>query len=228
MRVEIRHSPAYAVARCHIQPGSYINVESGAMMAQSPGITVESSMGEGGLFGAAKRAILSGDSFFVSKFIGDKQYDTWVDVVPTIPGDIFELSVEPGKDVILTKGVWLASDPTVKLDPKFGNSGSFFGGEGLFLVKASGQGTLVANAYGALDVHTLQQGEQLIVDTGHLVAYENGVQIRTRKIASGFLNTMKSGEGLVMEFTGPGDVITQSRNPSAFQSWVASMIPSSR
>jgi uncharacterized protein (TIGR00266 family) len=226
MKVEIRHSPAYAVGRCFIQPGETINVEAGAMYAQSDGIRVESKM-EGGLFGAAKRALLSGDSFFVSKFSNVSNKEVWVDVVPPLPGDMFELDVLPGNPVILTKGVFLASDLGVKMDPKFGGSSSFFGGEGLFVIKAEGQGKLVGTAYGALDTFNLAPGEKITVDTGHLVAYEEGMQVNIRKISKGILGSMKSGEGLVMDITGPGDVITQSRNPSAFSSWIASIIPSS-
>lgn len=227
MKIDIRHSPAFATARCYIPAGGVINVEAGAMSAQSFGVTVESKM-EGGLFGAAKRALLSGDSFFVSKFIGAKDRETWVDIAPTLPGDIFSVEITPQQSLILTKGSWIASDTTVTLDPKFGNGGTFFGGEGLFVVKASGQGTVVAAAYGAIDVHSLAAGEGLTIDTGHLVAYEEGMKVTVRKVASGFLNTLKSGEGLVMDIMGPGDVITQSRNPSAFTSWVASLVPSSR
>lgn len=223
MEVEIRHSPSFGVARCILAPGETANVEAGAMYEQSFGINVESKM-EGGLFGAAKRALISGDSFFVSKFSAPN--GGWVDVVPNLPGDVVVANVTPDQALILTKGVWLASDLGVQLDPKFGNAGTFFGGEGAFLVKASGHGNVVMAAYGALDVHSLKAGEGLTVDTGHLVAYEEGCQVKIRKIANGFLSSMKSGEGLVMDITGPGDVITQTRNPSAFQSWIVSLIPS--
>lgn len=226
MKIDIRHSPSFAAARCYIPAGGAISVEAGAMYAQSAGVTVESKM-EGGLFGAAKRAILSGDSFFVSRFNGAKDRETWVDIVPTLPGDLFSMDITSGSSLILTKGSWLASDLTVDIDSKLGNRGTFFGGEGLFVVKASGTGTVVCAAYGAIDQFSLAAGETITLDTGHLVAYEDGMQVKIRKIAKGFLNTMKSGEGLVMDITGPGDVITQTRNPSAFGSWIASVIPSS-
>lgn len=225
MKVDIRHPGAFAVARCNLRAGETINVESGAMYAQSEGVKVESKM-QGGLFGAAKRALLSGDSFFVSNFTAHQSKDSWVDLVPPLPGDLFSVDVEPGTDLILTKGVWLASETTVKLDAKFGNGGTILGGEGLFVVRASGRGALVGAAYGSIDIMTLAQGETITVDTGHLVAYEQGMNVRVRKI-SGILSSLKSGEGLVMDITGPGDVIMQTRNPSAFGSWVASVLPGS-
>jgi uncharacterized protein (AIM24 family) len=36
---------------------------------------------------------------------------------------------------------------------------------------------------------------------------------------------LKSGEGLVFDFTGPGWVMTQSRNPSALEAWVRAIMP---
>lgn len=222
MKVEIRHSPSYAVARCFLQPGEVINVESGAMYEQTLGMQISSEM-QGGLFGALKRSILSGDSFFVSKFSAPN--GGWVDVVPTYPGDIFSLGVNPGSALVLTRGAWLASDVGVKLDTQFGGAKMFIGGEGVFTVKCSGQGEVVASAYGAIDHHSLGPGEGLTVDTGHLVAYEDGMQVNIRKAGTGILNSLKSGEGLVMDFIGPGDVITQSRNPAGFASFVASLLP---
>jgi len=225
MQVDIRHSPSYALGRLALAPGETINVEAGAMAMHSSGIQIESKM-EGGLFNAAKRALLSGDSFFVSKFTAP-QHGGWVDVAPVIPGDIVSVTLDPANPpLILTRGVWLASELGVQLDPKFGNAGSIFGGEGLFLVRAWGQGQIVLTAYGALDVHSLKAGEGFTVDTGHLVAYEESVRVSVRKAATGFLNTLKSGEGLVMDLQGPGDVITQSRNPAAFTSWIVSQVPS--
>jgi len=215
MQIEIRHSPSFGVARCILAPGETINVESGAMYAQTFGIEVEAKM-EGGLFAAAKRSLISGDSFFVSKFTNKHTGAGWVDVVSVLPGDVFAFDVNPGAGLILTKGAWIASDLGVELDTKFGGAGTFFGGEGIFLIKASGFGKVIAAAYGAIDVHSLKPNEGLTIDTGHLVAYEEGMNVRTRKISSGIMNTLKSGEGLVMDIMGPGDVVTQSRNPAAF------------
>lgn len=223
MQVDIRHNPSYAVARCSTAPGETINVEAGAMYAQTLGMEITSEM-QGGLLNSLKRSLLSGDSFFVSKF--RSQYGGWVDVVPTYPGDVFTLDVSPGNGLILTRGSWLASDLGVKLDTQFGGAKMFLGGEGVFTVKCTGQGKVIAAAYGAIDVHSLKAGEAVTVDTGHLVAYEEGMRVDIRKAGQGIMSSFKSGEGLVMDFHGPGDVITQSRNPSGFASFVSSLLPS--
>lgn len=222
MQVDIRHDPAFAVARCNIAPGETIHVESGAMYAQTLGMEI-SSEAQGGLLNSLKRSLLSGDSFFVSKFRAPN--GGWVDIVPTYPGDVFSMDIDPANPLVLTRGAWLASSSGVNLDTKFGGARMAIGGEGFFTVKCTGSGTVVASAYGAMDIHSLKDGEALTVDTGHIVAYSNDIRHELRKAGTGLLSSFKSGEGIVMDFYGPGDVITQSRNPSGFASFIASLLP---
>jgi uncharacterized protein (AIM24 family) len=103
-----------------------------------------------------------------------------------------------------------------------------WGGEGGFLVRVTGQGQVAAACYGALDVVDLGAGEQMVLDSGHLVGYTDGVTFVTRKVAKGFVQTLKSGEGLVMEFTGPGRIWKKSRNPQEFVGWLTSVLPFTR
>lgn len=224
MEVTLRHQPSFAVARLNLSAGEQVNVESGAMYAQSLGMEITSKM-QGGLFGALKRSLLSGESFFVSTFSSPRS-PGWVDIVPNYPGDVFSLDIEPSRGLILTRGSWLASDTAVNLDTKFGGAKMFLGGEGIFTVKCTGRGTVIGAAYGAMDLHSLGEGEGFTVDTGHLVAYEEGMRTQIRKAGTGILNSLKSGEGLVMDIYGPGDVITQSRNPAGFASFIQSVLPS--
>ncbi len=41
------------------------------------------------------------------------------------------------------------------------------------------------------------------------------------------MKSIKSGEGIVVEITGPGLVWTQSRNPNQLIGWLSSVLPSS-
>ncbi len=67
-----------------------------------------------------------------------------------------------------------------------------------------------------------------MIDSGHLVAFEPTVTYTTRKASSGLMNTLKSGEGLVMEFTGPGTIQTQTRNPGQLITWLTEVLPFTR
>jgi uncharacterized protein (AIM24 family) len=84
----------------------------------------------------------------------------------------------------------------------------------------------VVNVYGAIDYLDLAPGETVTVDTGHVVAYDLGIQFRMRRAVQGrSIQSMKSGEGWVFDFAGPGRVLLQTRNPRAFAEWVASAVP---
>jgi uncharacterized protein (TIGR00266 family) len=125
----------------------------------------------------------------------------------------------------ITKGCWLASSTGVELDTRWGGFKNLFGGEGGFLVHAAGHGTVVLACYGALDTFTLAEGESVTVDTGHVVAFGSTVTSQIRKVAGGIVQTLKSGEGFVFDFTGPGWVLTQTRNPSALAAWIRQLMP---
>lgn len=219
MQVSLRHTPSFAVARLVLDPNEKVRVESGAMMATSAGVTLQSSM-EGGFLKSLKRATLGGESLFVTTYTAPAA-GGWVDVAANLPGDLLTFEVRPDKALFIQRGSWLASASGVEIDTKFGGFGNLFGGEGGFLVKAHGHGVVVASCYGAINVYDLAPGEWVTIDTGHMVAYEEGVTSQIRPVHSGLVQSAKSGEGLVFDFQGPGRVFAQTRNPGALMQWIA-------
>ncbi|HVE56200.1 MAG TPA: AIM24 family protein, partial [Pyrinomonadaceae bacterium] len=97
---------------------------------------------------------------------------------------------------------------------------------GLFVLQVSGSGLLLVSSFGAIHRKTLRPGEQYVVDTGHLVAWEGHMQYNLRKAASGFFKSFLSGEGMVAEFTGPGEILIQTRNLAAFAGLLKPFFPS--
>ena len=226
MQVQTRQGPAYGVARLTLSPNEPVKVEGGAMMAMSSGVTL-AAKAEGGIMKSLKRAALGGESFFVSTYTAPPE-GGFVDVAARLPGDITTHEIVPGRALFISKGSWLANDVNVNIDTKWGGFKNMFGSEGGFIVRAEGQGTTVFACYGALEVWNLQPGQSLIVDTGHMVAYEDTVSMAFRKASGGGLvQSWKSGEGFVFEFTGPGKVWTQTRNPNELQSWIMSFVGTS-
>lgn len=148
MQIETRHQPSFAVARVHLAPGEQVRAESGAMAMHSFGVTIEAQM-RGGVVGALKRGVLGGESLFVSTFTGHETANTWVDFAANLPGDIWVTDIQPGRNLVITRGCWLANAAGVELDTKFGGLTMFGGGEGAFVLHASGQGEVVLAAYGA-------------------------------------------------------------------------------
>lgn len=223
MDVDVRHRPSFAVARLTLAGGEQVRAEAGAMMATSGGVTVASST-QGGVLKGLKRSFLGGESLFVTTFTAPG-HGGWVDVAHHLAGDITTVAVTPDQPLSITRGSWLASSPAVELDTKWGGFKNLVGGEGGFLVHATGVGTAVLACYGALDRVELGSGESVTVDTGHVVAFGPTVTSQVRKVAGGVLQTLKSGEGLVFDFTGPGWVLTQSRNPGALEAWIKAIMP---
>ncbi len=223
MNIDLRHNPSFAVARITLAPGEQFRAESGAMMATSPGVTIASST-QGGMLKGLKRSLLGGESLFVTTFTAPAS-GGWVDVAHHLAGDVVVAATTTEEPVSITKGCWLASAAGVDLDTRWGSFKNLFGGEGGFLVHATGHGDVVLACYGAVDRVELQAGESFTVDTGHVVAFGSTVTSQIRKVAAGMIQSLKSGEGFVFDFTGPGWVMTQSRNPSALQAWIRQMMP---
>jgi uncharacterized protein (TIGR00266 family) len=223
MDVTIRHSPSFAIARCTLSSGEAMKAESGAMAATSQGIEIEAKM-QGGLMKGLKRSVLGGESLFMTTLSAPG--GGWVDVAARLPGDLIVLPV--GEALNLTRGSYLASSDEVNIDTKWGGFKNVFGGEGGFLIHATGGGQVIVSCYGALEQVQLGAGEGIVIDSGHLVAFDPSITYTTRKASSGLMNTLKSGEGLVMEFTGPGTIYTQTRNPDALVTWLTEVLPFSR
>jgi hypothetical protein len=113
----------------------------------------------------------------------------------------------------------------VDLDTTFDGFKIFFAGEGLFLLRLIGPGRAFLSSFGAIDEFRLGSGEQYVVDTGRVVAFESSIPYSVRRVGS-LTSTVLSGEGLVVEYEGQGTVRTQSRSPDVFLSWIAVNAPS--
>ena len=217
MKIDIRHNPSFAVARLSLEAGEQVRAESGSMMMHQ-NITIDAKA-EGGMLKSLKRATLGGESFFITTFTAGNG-GGWVDVAPNLPGDVVVIDV-PTSGLIIQSGSWLANSPAVNIETQWGGMKNLVGGEGGFAVTASGSGPVVIGCYGALDVIDLQPNEKLVVDSGHMVAYEANVNCQLSRATAGIANMVKSAEGFVLEFTGPGRVWTQSRSPRGLISWLA-------
>ncbi|NIV29598.1 MAG: TIGR00266 family protein, partial [Anaerolineae bacterium] len=101
---------------------------------------------------------------------------------------------------------------------------TFFGSEGLIMLRVRGTGTLIVSSYGAIHPIELEPGQEYIVDTGHLVTFEEQVGFEVKKV-SGWKSTLFSGEGLVVELKGPGKVTLQSRSQDSFLAWLIPQLP---
>lgn len=209
---EVLHQPAFSLAVLQLQPEAAIQAEAGAMVSMSANVELQSQM-KGGLMGALKRAV-GGETAFISTFTA-RGGPGEVTLAPGAPGDI--AAVEMNNQVLLVQSSsYLAGDQNLVVDTKWGGAKTFFSGEGLFVLQVSGTGLLLVSSFGAIFRKRLGHGERYVVDTGHLVAWEGHMPYTLRKAAAGFFRSIVSGEGIVSEFTGPGELLIQTRNLAAF------------
>ncbi len=219
---QIEHQPAFSLAILKLQAEQSIMAEAGAMVSMSANVELQSQM-KGGLLGALKRAA-GGESAFVSTFTA-RGGPGEVTLAPGAPGDIAAIEMR-NQTFFVQSSSYLAGDASLVVDTKWGGAKSFFAGEGLFVLMVQGQGLLLVSSFGAIHRKTLQPGERYVVDTGHLVAWEGTTQYTLRKAAAGFFRSMVSGEGIVAEFTGPGELLVQTRNLAALAGLLKPFFPS--
>ena len=220
-KYEVMHQPAFSLAVIQLQAEQSIQAEAGAMVSMSANIELQSQM-KGGVFGALKRAA-GGESAFVSTFTA-RGGPGEVTFAPGAPGDIAAIELN-NQTFFVQSSSYLAGDASLTVDTKWGGAKSFFGGEGLFVLMVQGCGLLLVSSFGAIHRKTLRAGERYVVDTGHLVAWEGTTQYTLRKAAAGFFRSMVSGEGIVAEFSGPGEILIQTRNLAALAGLLKPFFP---
>ncbi|GAB89415.1 TIGR00266 family protein [Gordonia rhizosphera] len=220
MDVAISAGPAFAMGTITVPPGGSVRVEAGAMAMTRGDIQIETST-RGGFFKGLRRS-LGGESFFVNDFHSGSGGQ--VGVAATLPGDMTSLSLDARMPLLVQSGSWIASDPSVDVDSKWGGHKSFFSGEGLILLRCTGAGGLLLSSYGAIVATELAAGETLTLDTGHVVAFDEAVQYKVRKAGS-WKSTLLGGEGLVTDFHGPGRVWLQTRSSNDLIEWIREVNP---
>lgn len=221
MQIDIRYQPSYSLAIVRLEPNESIQAEAGAMVSMTANVQIDTSM-KGGVFGALTRSVLGGETLFANTFTS-REGPGEITLAPALPGDIAALRMND-ETLFIQSGSFLAGAPRINLDLKWGGARAFFGSEGLFLLKASGSGPMLICSYGAVHKVTLDGRQPYLCDTGHVVAFGQGLTYDVRRVG-GWKSTILSGEGLVCEFRGTGDLYLQSRSTQAFLSWLIPRIP---
>lgn len=221
MQHEILYRPAYSLLQIQLAAGESLSAETGAMVSMSGNVQLETAM-RGGFLGALKRSVLGGESFFVNTFTAQGAPGE-ITLAPSLPGDVAHEQIH-NSTFYLQSGAYICGSTSLEIDSGWGGARGFFGGPGLVLLKIRGSGELFFSCYGALHPVTLAAGETYIVDTGHLVAFEEGVQYQITK-AGNWKAAILGGEGLVCHCTGPGRLFLQSRSEEAFLGWLIPKLP---
>jgi uncharacterized protein (TIGR00266 family) len=223
MNIEIGYRPGQSLAKVTLSPGESIVAESGAMVGMSTNVQMQTQ--SGGVMSGLKR-MFGGESFFRNTFTAQDGLGELL-LAQALCGDMALLDMTPNGYFVQSSS-FIASTPNVSLDTKIGGFKSFFGGEGIFVLKATATtpGQLLVGAFGGIE--ELACDGSLVIDTGHLVAWDASLDYRVGKSAEGWIASFLSGEGLVCHFRGQGRIWIQSRNPSEYGGYVGRRLPPRR
>ena len=130
-----------------------------------------------------------------------------------LPGDIHVHTLS-GENLIVQSGSFLACHSGVTIDVGWQGAKHLFSGESLFWLKASGQGQLALSSFGS--IYEVEVDDEYIIDTGHIVAFEETLNFSISKAGSSWLQSFLGGEGFVSRFKGKGKIWCQSHHENSF------------
>ena len=206
MKYEIKGGN-FPVVTCTLSSGEQMITEKGSMVWMSSNIDMET---QGGGLGKMFSKAFSGESMFQNIYTA--RGEGMITFGSSFPGQIIPLQVSPGREMILQKSAFLASETGVTLSIFFNKKlgAGLFGGEGFIMQKISGQGIAFVEIDGELVAYDLKPGETLVVDTGNVAGFESTVSMDIRQVP-GLKNKLLGGEGLFnTHLTGPGKVWLQT------------------
>lgn len=197
----------YPVVVCQLEADEAMRTEKGSMVWMDPVFTMQTS--GGGMKKAIGRA-LSGESLFQNIFTA--QQAGKIAFGSSFPGRILPLTIDASHTYIVQKMAFLASTMGVELSVEFRKKlgAGIFSGEGFIMERLSGDGIAFIECDGELVDYELAVGQSLLVDTGNVLGYSQGVTMELDRI-KGAKNVLLGGEGLFnTKLTGPGHVWLQT------------------
>jgi uncharacterized protein (TIGR00266 family) len=217
---EIRYKPAFATLFVTLDPGESLIAQAGAMASMSGGLSMETQFA-GGLIAALLRKFLGGETLFVNQFQNRTRESLQLVLTQSLVGDIERIELR-GDTICFQPGAYIAHVGNIETGVQWAGFSSWLAGEGLFKLKLSGNGTIFFGAYGGISKRKISS-EGLVVDSGHLVAYQPSVHMKIG-MATGLIGSVTSGEGLVNRLSGQGTVYLQSRSVGGLVKYLRSKV----
>ena len=199
----------FPVLMCTLDAGETMITEGGGMSWMTPNMQMETSSNGG--IGKMLGRLVTQESLFQNNYTAQGG-EGMIAFASSLPGEIVALDIAPGKDYVAQKSAFLASTSGVTLSTFFQKKlgAGFFGGEGFIMQKLSGSGTAFVEIDGSAIRYNLAAGQQLIVDTGHVVLMSSTCSMDVVTV-KGVKNVLFGGEGLFNTVvTGPGEVVLQT------------------
>ena len=207
MKYEIKGG-SFPVVICYLENGEKMITERGSMAWMSPNVQMET---KGGGLGKMFSKAFSGESMIQNHYTA-RGSNGMIAFTSSFPGEIKVLEIGPGREMIVQKSAFLASEAGVNLSVHFQKriGAGLFGGEGFIMQRLSGSGLAFVEIDGDLIEYELKPSQQLIVDTGNVAGFEPSVQMDIQTVP-GAKNMLFGGEGIFNTvLTGPGRVWVQT------------------
>ncbi len=182
-----------------------------AMDGQTKMETSTRDRGKGGLMKGLKR-MLAGESFFMNHYTAPANGGRLM-LATALPGDMMVKTLQ-NETILVQAGSFVAKEDSIEMDTSWQGFKNIFAKESMFWVKLSGTGKVVLSSFGA--IYEIEVEDEYIVDTGHIVAFQEGMQYKIAKANKSFISSILGGEGLVTRFIGRGKVWCQSHHPTSF------------
>lgn len=210
-----------------LRKGETIFCESDAMVMMEAPLDLTGSM-QGGLVRAAMRRLANGESFFQQR-IEAKRGDGDCLLAPNMPGGMQVLDVG-ARQYRMSDGCYVAATERIEVNARMQSLGNaLFGGTGGFFIgETQGDGQVVVGGFGSLFTLDVAPGKDIVIDNGHVVAWDSTLRYeiaastsQSQGLLRNLTNSVTSGEGVVLRFSGQGQVIVCSRNRQSFLAWLA-------
>jgi len=213
--------------------GEKIYCESGAMVMMDSTLELKGKM-TGGLGSAIMRRFANGESLF-QQHIEATGGDGDCLLSPGMPGAIQILDIGQ-RQYTLNDGAFVAATDKTEMKVRTQNIGSalFAGSGGFFVMETSGVGQVVVSGFGSMFQLDVEAGKDVIIDNTHVVCWDSSLRYEV-SVTTGsggglggmignLVNSVKSGEGIVLRFSGSGKICVCSRNRDSFAGWVKKAI----
>ena len=205
-----------------ITQGDMIYCESGAMVMMEDSLELKGKM-RGGLGSALMRRFANGESFF-QQHIEAVKGDGDCLLSPELPGSI-EIIEMGAKQYLLNDGAFVAATSGVELKVRTQSIGNalFAQSGGFFVMESAGKGQMAVSGLGTIFSLDVEPDKGLTIDNAHVVCWDSALQYEiavatgnSGGLLEGLVNSVTSGEGVVLRFSGAGKVFICSRNPDSF------------
>lgn len=217
---------------CHLERGEKIFCESDAMVMMEEGLTLKGQM-RGGFLQSVARKLTTGESLFQQEITADKGSGDCLLAAP-LDGGVEILEVGGSKQYFLNDGAFVAATSGIELKAAMQRNlgGALFGGTGGFvLLKTEGSGEIAVSGLGEIFAIDVVPSKTTIIDNGHIICWDASLNYQIAmgtKGEGGFfsnmVNSVVSGEGIVLKFNGSGKVYLCSRNRGVFSSWIKNLV----